>query len=124
MLTNKRAKRKVTGGRYKHVLKKEVNKASLATHTKLEERKVKISRSRSGEKKLRLLSENKVNVFDSKSKKSNVVKITNVVETPSNRHLVRRNIITKGAIVETEIGKVKITSRPGQEGTLNGILIK
>ena len=37
---------------------------------------------------------------------------------------VRRNIITKGAIVKTEAGLVKITSRPGQDGTLNGILVE
>ena len=29
-----------------------------------------------------------------------------------------------GAVVETEIGKVKITSRPGQKGIVNGVLIE
>ena len=47
----------------------------------------------------------------------------NVIENPSNPHLVRRNILTKGAVVETKLGKAKVTSRPGQEGTLNGVLI-
>ncbi|PIN87382.1 30S ribosomal protein S8e, partial [Candidatus Woesearchaeota archaeon CG10_big_fil_rev_8_21_14_0_10_32_24] len=49
--------------------------------------------------------------------------IVTVVENPSNPHLVRRNILTKGAVVETKMGKARITSRPGQEGTLNGVLI-
>ena len=50
--------------------------------------------------------------------------IKNVAETPSNRFLARQNIITKGTIVETDLGKVKITNRPTQEGAVNGILIK
>ncbi|MFH1511592.1 MAG: 30S ribosomal protein S8e, partial [Candidatus Woesearchaeota archaeon] len=33
------------------------------------------------------------------------------------------NIITKGTIVDTDKGKVRITSRPGQDGTLNGVLV-
>jgi ribosomal protein S8E len=32
--------------------------------------------------------------------------------------------MTKGTIVDTEIGKVRITNRPSQEGTINGILLK
>jgi len=45
------------------------------------------------------------------------------VETPSNKFLARQNVLTKGAIVETELGKVRITNRPTQEGVLNGILL-
>ena len=37
------------------------------------------------------------------------LEIKNVLETPSNRFLARQNVITKGAIVETELGKVRIT---------------
>ena len=46
-----------------------------------------------------------------------------VKENPSNRHFVRRNIVTKGCIVDTELGEAIVTSRPGQVGTLNGKLI-
>ena len=52
------------------------------------------------------------------------VKITNVVESPANRHYARENIITRGAIVETEAGKARITSRPGQDGTVNAVLLE
>jgi small subunit ribosomal protein S8e len=45
-------------------------------------------------------------------------------ETPSNRFRARQNVITKGTIIETEAGKVKITNRPTQQGMINGILIK
>ena len=60
-------------------------------------------------------------IVEGKSKK---MRIKNVVENPANRHFARENIITKGAIIETEAGKARITSRPGQNGVANGILIK
>jgi len=47
-----------------------------------------------------------------------------VLENPANRHFVRRNILTKGTIIETVKGKAKITGRPGQEGMVNAVLIK
>ena len=115
MLSNKRAKRKASGGRYKPVVKRISNASSNPTHTKLSENKVKESRTRGASLKRKLLSANKVNVYD--GKKSSVVEISNVVENPANRHLVRRNVLTKGAVVE-------ITSRPGQEGAINGVLVK
>ena len=52
------------------------------------------------------------------------VEIKNVLETPSNKFLARQNVLTKGTIVETELGKVRITNRPTQEGMINGILVK
>ncbi|MDD4281670.1 MAG: 30S ribosomal protein S8e, partial [Candidatus Methanofastidiosa archaeon] len=52
------------------------------------------------------------------------VRLTNVVENPANIHYVRRNVLTKGAVIETEIGKARITSRPGQDGVLNAILVE
>ena len=51
-------------------------------------------------------------------------KIKNVIETPSNRFLARQNILTKGTIIETEIGKARIINRPSQDGCVNGILIE
>ena len=57
----------------------------------------------------------------SKTKKT---EIKNVLETPSNRFFARQDILPKGTIVETELGKVKITNRPSQEGIINGVVIK
>ncbi|MCD6558125.1 MAG: 30S ribosomal protein S8e, partial [Candidatus Aenigmarchaeota archaeon] len=37
---------------------------------------------------------------------------------------VRRNIITKGAIIMTEDGRAVVTNRPGQEGVINAKLIE
>ena len=119
-----RSKRKASGGRYHYSRgKKKSELSGFAVNTHLSETlKSKIKRVLGGNSKKKILSINIVNVADSKGK-STKTKILNVVENPANPNLVRRNIITKGAIVETELGKVKITSRPGQEGSLNGILL-
>lgn len=55
--------------------------------------------------------------------KSQRVKIEGVVES-HNPHYARQNIITKGAVLNTSIGKVKVTNRVGQDGLVNGVLIK
>lgn len=85
-------------------------------------RKVVTSRGLGGKTKQLTLSTNLINVTDKKGKTTKT-EILNVVGNPANPQLVIRNIITKGAVVETKLGKVKVTSRPGQEGTLNGVLI-
>ncbi|MBS3168555.1 30S ribosomal protein S8e [Candidatus Woesearchaeota archaeon] len=121
----KRSRRKVSGGRYISSEKKRLaNMGSLPTLTKVGETKIKQKREIGGNLKSVLLSANKVNVIDPKTKKGKVIEISKVIESPANRHFIRRNIITKGSVVETKLGKVKITSRPGQEGTLNGVLIQ
>jgi len=52
------------------------------------------------------------------------VSIENVVDNESNKHYIRRNILSRGGIVSTEIGNARITSRPGQDGVVNAVLIK
>ncbi len=52
------------------------------------------------------------------------VKIITVKESPDNRHYARENLLTKGAVIETELGKAKITSRPGQDGVVNAVLLE
>ncbi len=63
-------------------------------------------------------------VADPANGTSRLVKIETVVENVANPNFVRRNLLTKGAIVRTEIGNAKITSRPGQDGVINAVLIK
>ncbi len=63
-----------------------------------------------------------INVSDGSSAIKKV-KILSVIESQIPDY-VRRNIITRGAIVNTEIGKVKITNRVGQDGMVNGVLVK
>lgn len=52
------------------------------------------------------------------------VRVLDVVETPSNPQNARFKIITKGAVVRTELGLARVMSRPGQDGVLNGVLVK
>ena len=59
--------------------------------------------------------------IDSKIKR---VKIIKVLEKATNNDYQRRGIISKGAILETEEGKCRVVSRPGQHGTVNAILVK
>ena len=51
-------------------------------------------------------------------------KIVRVIENPTNNDYQRRGVITKGAILETEDGKCKVVSRPGQNGIINAVLVK
>ena len=115
--------RKITGGKYIKSRKKKIyDLLGQKKNVKLGDEKRKSLRIRGGRLKTLLLRAKMVNVqTNGKSKRA---EIKNVLETPSNRFLARQNIITKGTIVETEIGKVKITNRPTQEGTLNGVLVK
>ena len=80
-------------------------------------------KTRGNNRKTALKTANVVNVIlaDGKIKSSKIVR---VLENQTNNDFQRRGVITKGAIVETEDGKCKILSRPGQDGTLNGTLLK
>ena len=119
-----RSKRKASGGRYKARVKKTL--AGMGNHpryTKVGEKSLRIVRTIGGNEKQFLLSSNVMNVYNKKSKKYSKTKILTIISNPANRHFIRRNILTKGAIVKTELGDARVTSRPGQEGTVNGVLI-
>lgn len=119
-----RAKRKPSSGRYHPFrTKRKGELAGFSASTRLsEEKRLRTKRILGGHQKVSLLSANKINVADKKGKVAQS-EIVNVVGNPANQNLVRRNVITKGAIVETKLGKVRITSRPGQEGVINGVLV-
>jgi len=115
--------RKITGRKYlKQRKKKKSEIAGQKRNVKLGEEKKKKKRTRGGNIKTFLFKTKFINV-EVKGKKSKV-EIKNVLTTPSNRFLARQNILTKGAIIETDLGKVKITNRPSQEGIVNGILVE
>ena len=123
-LTQNRSKRKVTGGRYKSARKKrKYESGRTPTLTKIGPKKRKTCRTVGGNKSARLLSIDVANIYDSKTKKYKKAKIEAVVECPANRNYVRRNIIVKGTIIKTDAGKAKVTSRPGQGGTVNAVLV-
>jgi len=120
-----RSRRKFTGRKYKRFHKKrkrELERPSI--ETEIGQEKKKKQRTMGGNHKLKLFSTSYINVTDLKSNKTSKVKILRFDTNESSKDLNRRHIITKGAIVDTEIGKAKVTSRPGQHGVMNGVLIQ
>ena len=63
-------------------------------------------------------------VTDPKSGKTEKVEIMRVVKNPTNIDYDRRGVITKGAVIETSLGLARVTSRPGQDGIINAVLIR
>ena len=119
-----RSKRKQTGGRYHSARgKRRYEMGRLPTLTKIGKTKNIVIGTKGGNTKTRLLASATVNLLDLKTKKYQKAAVSTVVETPANRHFARRNIITKGTIIETDKGKAKVTSRPGQDGIINAVLI-
>ena len=117
--------KKITGGRYHKLRKKKKYELSRQTRVvKLGKEKKKKIRGMGGSIKTVLLSADSVNILNRKTGKIKKVKIKNVLETPSNRFLARQNIITKGSVIETELGKAKVTNRPSQEPCVNAILLE
>lgn len=74
--------------------------------------------------KIAIKSIDYINVNDNENKKTIKTKIIKTLKNPANKDYERRGVLSKGAIVETELGHVKIVSRPGQVGTMNGIIVK
>jgi len=120
-----KSRRKPTGGlRKKQRKKKKRDFGSDFFPIKIGERRKKVVRGLSKFNKQRLLQIDKANVFDSSTGKAQVTKILHVKENPANPHFVRMGVVTKGAIIETEIGLAKVVSRPGQHGVVNAIKIE
>ncbi len=95
------------------------------TYTRLADRDVReLIRVRGGNYKVRLKKAAYANVVDPETKTAKKVRILRVLETPANPHYARAGIIVKGAVIETELGKAVVTSRPGQDGVINAILIE
>lgn len=116
--------RKISGGKRKTTRKTRLcEKPGIARTVVLGERKKKLIRTRGGHFKPVLLKCDIANITDLKTKKTQKATIKNVLEVPSNRFLARKNILVKGAIIETSLGKAKITNRPSQEACVNAILI-
>ena len=118
-----RSHRKPTGGRYHkpYRTKRKFELARFAANTVLGVLKLKKVRVRSANRKNRLLSADHANVATGATIKK--MKILNVIDNPANKFLARRNIITKGAIIVTELGKARVTSRPGQDGVVNAVAL-
>ncbi len=120
-----RPKRKPSGGRLRLARKKrrfEVGREKQFTHVGA--RKVKMYRVKGANTKARLLLVDTANVVDPKTKTIKRATILTVKSNPSNPNYVQRNIITKGATVMTDMGEAVVTSRCGQDGVVNAILVE
>jgi len=114
-----------TGGLKRRIkIKRKYELGSTPTLTKIGKEKRKKVRTKGGSEKIRVLSSEFANVLDPETKKIKKVKILTVVENKASRDFIRRKIITKGTVIKTEIGEAKVTSRPGQNGVINAVLLK
>lgn len=117
--------RKISGGKYHKLRKKRFHERIRQPRTvTIKDTKRKSLRGMGGKRKVVMLNADVVNVLNPKTKKIQKAEIKNVVETPQNVFLARQNRIMKGAIIETSLGKAKITNRPSQEGNVNAVLIE
>jgi len=116
--------RKPTGGKIRVSRGKRKSEAGRApAFTRIGERRLKIVRVRGGGLKLRLIAGDQINVALGGGV-TRRARILGFIENPSDKVLSRRGIITRGALVRTELGVVRVTSRTGQHGILNGVLVR
>jgi len=120
-----KSNRKPTGGRY--VLSQGKRKFEISREkqfTRIGGTNLKQYRGMGGSVKVGMLSAEYANVMDKKTNKVTKAKILTVKSNPSDPNYVQRNIMNKGATISTEIGEAIITSRPGQDGAINAVLIE
>lgn len=118
-----RSRRKPSGGRLRPLRKKrkfEIGREQQ--YAFVGPQKVKLYRVRGASQKVRILNAEWANVTDQKKGTTKKVKILTVKDNPSNPHFVTRNIVTRTATIETELGLARVTSRPGQDGVVNAVL--
>jgi len=112
-----------SGGRRRSFMDKRIaHLGGVFAATKVADKDFKVSvRGRGGSYGVRLKKASMINVVA--KDKMQKAKILRVLESP-NTEYVRMNIITRGAVVETELGKVRVTNRVGQDGVVNGVLVQ
>ncbi|MCX8184608.1 MAG: 30S ribosomal protein S8e [Sulfolobales archaeon] len=118
--------KKISGGvRRPSRKKRKYELGGYSTQTKIGSRDSRVvERVRGGNRIVRARVVTHANVYDPESKTYRKVKILRVVENKANREYVRLGIVTKGAIVETELGLAQITSRPSRDGVVNAVLVR
>lgn len=96
-----------------------------SAETSIGEDKRKIISTKGDGSKVRLTAARYANAII--DKKSVRCEILTVVENSANKDFVRRNIITRGAILKAKTPEgseinLRVTSRPGQDGIINAVL--
>lgn len=118
--------KKITGGRKRpHRKPRKYEMGNYPTDTKVSDRDIReLDRVFGGNYKVRLKYATYANVIDPDKGIARKVRILQVLQVPANPEYARRSIIVRGSIILTEIGKAVVTSRPGQDGVVNAVLIK
>jgi small subunit ribosomal protein S8e len=116
--------RKYTGGKITPLRSRKKCETDRYPNEALLGKNVSISRrTRGGNIKTALKSSEFANVTNPETRKTQKTVISQAVRNPANRDYERRGVINKGAIIQTELGVARVTSRPGQHGCVNAIQI-
>ncbi|MFT4909949.1 MAG: small subunit ribosomal protein S8e [Natronomonas sp.] len=122
-MNHARSTKKRTGGRRRNVRKKRKHEhGSSPTETQIGEQQLKVVETHGGNVKVRAVEADAASVATDDGVER--AAIEDVVENASNPNYVRRNIITKGAVIETDAGRARVTSRPGQDGQVNAVRLE
>jgi len=125
LLWQGRSVRQATGGRYRPSQgKRRTEFGSAPADTHIGEDRHKIIRTTGGNTKVRAMRALYANVANKTTGEVKRVKIETVEQNVANPNYVRRNLLTKGAIIRTELGNARIASRPGQDGVINAYLVE
>ncbi|MDR0777908.1 MAG: 30S ribosomal protein S8e [Methanomassiliicoccaceae archaeon] len=119
-----KSRRKPTGGRL--ISSKGKRRFEIGTEkqfTKIGAQSLKKYRTAGGGLKVRMLVAEYANVVDKKKNTVTKLKILGVKTNPADPNYVQRSIVNKGATIKTELGDAIITSRPGQDGAINAVLL-
>lgn len=118
-----RSNKKPTGGRIADSAgKKRFEIGREKQYTRIGSQSLRQYRGRGGNYKTGVLIAEYANVMDTTTHTVKRVRILNVKVNPADPNYVQRSILNKGATIVTEIGPAKVTSRPGQDGTVNAVL--
>ena len=122
-MNHARSTKKRTGGRRRTVRKKRKHEhGSAPTETQVGEQQLKVVETHGGNEKVRAVEADVASIATDDGVER--ATIEDVVENASNPNYVRRNIITKGAVIDTDAGRARVTSRPGQDGQVNAVRLK
>ena len=117
--------KKFTGGKLRrNHSKRRYELGREPSFTKVGDTQRRSLRTMGGNRKLLLLKEQYANIYNPEDKTTKKLKILTVKENNADPHYVQRNIMNRGTIISTDEGNAKITSRPGQDGIINAVLIK
>ena len=118
-------KRKETGGKRRPYANRKASEGDdYAFETAVGETVRSPKRTRGGSWNFGLRYANTANVYDPSTKKTVKTEIVRVTANPANREYERRGVMTRGATIETKLGKARVTSKPSDDGVVNGVLIQ